>query len=331
MLRIGLVGCVALLWAATASAQSWADKMFQERSHDFGAVPRAAKVEYEFMLTNLYKDDVHIVGVRSSCGCTQPRVEKDTLKSWEKGAIVCRFNTQAFSGQRGARVTVTIDRPQYAEVELQVRGYIRTDVVLDPSEVNLGSVAEGKAAGKSIHIQYAGRDNWKITGATTNSPYLTASVREASRSFGRVDYELDVQLKEGAPAGYLKDEIMLTTNDRRSTEFPVIVEGRIVPELAVSPSTLMFGTLHAGQKATKQIVVKAAKPFRIKTIRCDSTALKFTPTGEAKTVHLIPVTFEAADPQGKMVQKIEIVTDLNGGATAELSVTGQVVAPLAEN
>ena len=123
------------------------------------AVPRAAKVEYQFMLTNTFRDDVHIAAVRSSCGCTQPRVVKDTLKSHEQGAILCEFNTHAFSGQHGARVTVTIDRPQYAEVELQVRGYIRTDVVLDPGQVNLGSVAQGKTAEKKINIQYAGRGN----------------------------------------------------------------------------------------------------------------------------------------------------------------------------
>ncbi len=102
----------------------------------------------------------------SSCGCTQPRVVKDTLKSHEQGAILCEFNTHAFSGQHGARVTVTIDRPQYAEVELQVRGYVRTDVVLDPGQVNLGSVAQGKTADKKINIQYAGRGDWRITGVT---------------------------------------------------------------------------------------------------------------------------------------------------------------------
>src|SRR5437764_536898 len=89
---------------AAASAQDWAEKMFAETSHDFGAVARAAKVEHRFVLTNQYRDDVHIAGVRSSCGCTMPRIEKDTLKSREQGAIVAAFNTSAFSGQRSAQV-----------------------------------------------------------------------------------------------------------------------------------------------------------------------------------------------------------------------------------
>lgn len=131
--------------AASASAQEWAEKMFAVKTHEFGAVARAAKVEYAFEIVNPYKEDIHIASVRTSCGCTIPRIQKDTLKSWEKGAIIAEFNTRAFSGQRGARVTVTIDRPQYAEVQLQVHGYIRTDVVVDPGQVAFGQVPAGDA------------------------------------------------------------------------------------------------------------------------------------------------------------------------------------------
>ncbi len=329
MFRIGFVTLAVSLFATTASAQQWAEKMFPEKSHDFGAVPRAAKVEYEFVLTNLYKDDVHIAGVRSSCGCTQPRILKDTLKSHEQGAIIAAFNTRSFSGQRGARVTVTIDRPKYAEVELEVHGYIRTDVVLNPGQVALGSVPEGQTAEKKIRIEYSGRNDWKITDVTTSSPYLTATVKEAARSAGRVAYDLDVQLKEGAPAGYLKDQLLVATNDRKATQFPVNVEAMIVSDLSVSPSVLMLGTLQPGQKVTKQIVVKGTSPFKIVDVRCEDGAFTFETTEEAKILHLVPVTFLAGSDSGKISQKIEIVTDLGENTTATLSAVGQVAAPLA--
>jgi hypothetical protein len=331
MVRIGFVAIAAWLFATTVVAQQWAEKMFSEKSHDFGAVPRAAKVEYEFTLTNVYKEDVHIAGVRSSCGCTQPRILKDTLKTHETGAIIAAFNTSAFSGKHGARVTVTIDRPNYAEVELDVRGYIRTDVVLNPGQVTLGSVPPGETADKKIRIDYAGRNDWKITGVTTNSPYLTASIKEAKRSPGRVSYELDVQLKEGAPAGYLNDELLVATNDHRAKQFPVKVEGLIVSELTVSPAVLTLGTLQPGQKITKQIVVKGAKPFKIVSMHCLDSAFTFDITTEAKIVHLVPVTFVAGSESGKISQEIEIVTDLGENATATLSAVGQVAAPLAGN
>lgn len=183
--RFTLVACVGGLLVAcvtaTASAQEWAEKMFKEKTHEFGSVARAAKVEYAFEMVNPYKEDVHITSVRASCGCTLPRIQKDTLKSWEKGAIIAEFNTRAFSGQRGARVTVTIDKPFPAEVQLQVHGYIRTDVVVDPGEVALGQVPTGSGAEKTVTIDYAGRSDWQILGVQPNSPFLHADVKEVSR------------------------------------------------------------------------------------------------------------------------------------------------------
>lgn len=328
MFRIAVILAVSLC-AATASAQQWAEKMFAERGHDFGAVPRSAKVEFPFVVTNLYDAEVHIASVHASCGCTQPRIVNDTLKPNEQGSIIAEFNTRAFTGQHSARVTVTIDRPQFAQVVLDVRGYIRTDIVLDPGQVNLGSVATGQSAAKKIRINHAGRSDWQITGVSSNSPFLTATVAEISRTADRVSYELDVQLKEGAPAGYLKDQLQVTTNDRRA-QFPVIVEGLIVSELTVSPSALMLGTLQPGQKVTKQIVVKGIKPFKVVDVHCDNPAFTFqAPQDEAKIVHLVPVTFEAGSNVGKVNAKIEIVTDLAEHNTAELSVIGQITAPFA--
>lgn len=328
MFRCSLAVALSLC-VSVASAQQWAEKMFAERSFDFGSVARAAKVEHPFVITNPYKEDVHIASIRSSCGCTQPRIVNDTLKAHESGTVVAAFNTRAFTGQRGATVTVTIDRPRYAEVTLNVRGYIRTDVVLDPGQVNFGSVNSGEAADKQIRVNYAGRSDWQITGVNANSPYLTAEVKELSRTHGRASYALDVKLKENAPTGYLQQQIVLLTNDHRSSEVPVNVEGLIVAELAVSPSALMLGTVQTGQTVNKHIVVRGAKPFKIVEVRCDNSAFQFQTGDEAKAVHLVPVTFEAGNEPGKINQKIEILTDLEGGKSTSLTALGQITAPLA--
>jgi hypothetical protein len=315
--------------AASASAQDWAEKMFAEKSHDFGAVARAAKVEYAFVMVNPYKEDIHISSVRTSCGCTIPRIQKETLKSWEKGAIIAEFNTRAFSGQRGARVTVTIDKPLYAEVQLQVHGYIRTDVVVDPGQVAFGQVPAGGGAEKTVTIDYAGRGDWKILGVEPTSPFVKADLQEVTRQGGRVAYRLAVSLDKSAPVGYVNDELVLKTNDTRSPQFPVKVEGLVIADLAVSPSSLLLGILQPGQRITKQIVLKGKQPFRVVGIDCGNPAFSFPRSEEAKTVHLIPVTFEAGNDPVKFVEKIVIRTDLPQQGQVELSAYGQILAPLA--
>ena len=114
--KIILASVLVLLAASVGHSKEWAQKMFKITRHDFGHVARDAKTEFRFEITNLYEEDVHIADVRTSCGCTTPSIVNNTLKTWEKGAILATFNTHSFTGQRGATLTVTIDKPYFAEV-----------------------------------------------------------------------------------------------------------------------------------------------------------------------------------------------------------------------
>jgi uncharacterized protein DUF1573 len=326
MIRTLATLLLAVLPTATVVGQEWARKMFDTTSHDFGAVARGAKVEYRFKLSNIYEEDVHITGVRSSCGCTTPQISKDTLKTYEEGSIVATFNTRSFLGQKHATVTVTFDQPYNAEIQLQVSGYIRSDVVLTPGAADLGTVDQGAEGEKKILVSYAGRSDWKIESVKANNPHLVANIKETSRNGGQVSYDLTVRLKPGAPVGYFQDQVMLVTNDAQAGEVPVDVEARIVSQLTVSPASLFLGALKPGQKVTKQVVVQGKKPFRVTAIHCDNAGFEFGPPGEAaKPVHIIPITFTAGEKPGKLSQRIRIETDLGADVSAEVLAQAQIV------
>ncbi len=100
LVRVSIVTLMACFCASDVSAQESARKMFNALEHNFGAVARGAKAEYRFKITNLYEEDVHILSVESSCGCTTPEITKRTLKTFEKSEIVATYNTRAFLGAR---------------------------------------------------------------------------------------------------------------------------------------------------------------------------------------------------------------------------------------
>src|SRR6185295_14420139 len=175
------------------------------------------------------------------------------------------------------------------------------------------------------------RSDWRITDVKVGVPFLSATVKELSRVGSRVSYELNVHMDADAPAGYVADRLMLTTNDRRSNELQVMVEGSVTSDLSASPSSLMLGILQPSQKVTKQIIVRGKKPFRILKVECAESSFTFKTSDETKTVHLIPVTYVAgANPQ-KISCTIRVVTDLAGNKSAELTAYGQVTSPLAGN
>lgn len=318
---------VTLLLTCPCFAQEWARKMFKTTEHDFGTVARGAKAEFEFEFENIYLEDVHIANVHSSCGCTAVSVKNPLVKTYEKGAIVATFNTNAFLGQRGATLTVVIDKPFYAEVQLHDRGFIRNDVVVEPGSVQVGTIDQGTGASRDIAVNYLGGNHWQIVGVKSANPHISAQVVENGRNYGQVSYALKVNVDKDAPAGYLNDHLMLVTNDANASQIPVLVEGRILPGISVSPTALFMGVVQPGQKVTKQLVVKSKKPFRVLGITCEDKSFQFDTSKEteAKELHLIPITFVAGVDAGKIVKTIKIKTD-QGDMAPELAAYAVVAA-----
>ncbi len=314
MLRRSILMMVVTILAGTPCfGQDWAQKMFKIKEHDFGSVARGAKVEYSFVFENVYMEDVHISHAYSSCGCTSVRVENPTVKTYEKGAIVATFNTNSFNGQRGATLTVVIDQPFYAEVQLQDRGFIRTDVDFQPGSVEFGAIDQGIGYRQIVDVNYnGGRDDWKITEIKSANPHITAKAIETSRNYGQTTYRLEVHVDKAMPAGYMNDHLTLVTNDAAGQQIPVLVEGRVTPSISVSPAALFMGVVQPGQKVTKKLVVTSKKPFRILSITCeDPKAFHFDTSKEMMPtkLHQIPVTFVAGSDFGKIVKTIKIKTD----------------------
>jgi hypothetical protein len=311
--------CVGLV--SPLAAQDWAKKMFAETKHDFGTVAKNAQTEFRFDFTNLYRDDVHIASVRTSCGCTTPIVTNKTVKSLDHGEVIAHFNTDKFIGQRGATLTVVIDRPLQAEVQLRVDGNIRNDVQVRPGVVNFGSVTQGTPLEQTVVVDYtgSGTGNWQVTGVRSDSPYLETKVLQPTTNSRRT-FSVFVRLKDDAPPGYLQDQVTVLTNDPSTPEVPVQIAGRVLPEVTVSPTTLVLGAVPLTTPITRTFVVQAKKPFKVTNIVCDDPGLQATsPTEEAKSWHVISMTFTPKEA-GKISGLIRIETDLGKSATTTVPV-----------
>lgn len=306
-----LVVLAVCFTASNAGAQQWANKMFKVHQHEFGAVARSSKQVFEFVLENPYVEDVHIASVRSSCGCTTPKISKRTLKTWEKASIIATYNTDSFLGAKSATVTVVIDKPYYAEVQLRVSGFIRGDVVFEPGSVNFGEVDSGEVKQQVVRVSYAGRSNWKIRDIRSANKNFEVRLAEVQRVAGRVAYDMTVKLKGTAPTGFFKDQLTLVTDDSNNARIPIPVEGKVIPAVTVYPQLLSFAAA-PGKEERKQLVIRAKKAFKVTKVDCGDECFEFKLSEEAKKVHVIPVVFKG-DKAGSVDEKITISTDFGGG------------------
>ncbi len=306
----------------------WANKMFASTHHDFGTVSRNAKTEYSFTFENCYEEDVHIASVRSSCGCTTPVATKTTIKSWEKGEIVAKFNTRTFLGAKSAMITVVIDRPYYAEVQLTVGGTIRSDISVDPGEIKFGEVDLGAGRTNALRISYTGRRDWKIIDVRGDSDALEVRLDPPVRQSNLVYYTMHVKLKPDTPAGELADNIIIVTSGENPGEdqFTLPISARIVPPISLSPERLLLGDVRQGESRVQRMVVKSKTPFAIRSIHCDDPRFAFVvPEGE-RPVHVLQFTFhsEADSDEARSVNQI-LRIETSTGDILQATVQGHVV------
>lgn len=319
-LSLGLF-TLMIAMGAEAMAQEWATKMFQTTSHDFGSVARGSKVEFAFEFTNGYQEPVHIAAVRSSCGCTNPRIVKDTLATYETSAIVAELNTVSFQGSKNATITVVIDRPYRAEVQLRVSAYIRTDVVVEPGECRFGEVEQGAPHEQPLAITYAGRGDWQIVDVRSESEDLEAELVETSRGNGRVGYQMVVRLRDTAPAGAFRTLVHVVTNDRNASPIPVIVEGRVRGSISVSPNVLSFGAVANGTPVMKKAILRGNRPFAVTGVESTDGSISAELPAEEKEVQFVPITLTSSGETRRVEEKVVIQTTLG---PVEVTVVGDL-------
>ncbi len=324
-----ILGCsllmVPLMLAATGAVQpalaqdvvvadpnDWAKAMFDSTSHDFGVVARGAEVTHKFRIKNLYKEDVQVSNVTTSCGCTAPQFDQTPIKTGEETYVTITMDTNRFQHQKNSTVTVTFGQPRYATVAIPVQVYIRSDVVLTPGSINFGAVAAGTKTDRSIEIAYAGRANWQITKVVTGDPNVEAKIvpLPGNPAAGTVNYRLDVSLMPGTPIGNLRKQLTLVTDDATGGEIPVIVQARVEGDVTITPSVVQLGTVGPGADTTKTVLLRSNKPFVIEKVECDSNrqAFRMPALGkEAKPVHVLSLAFTAPTQIGPFTEKF-IVT-----------------------
>jgi hypothetical protein len=324
--------CLELTSVGLAQELNWAEKMFEVRNLDFGVVARGATVNHRLKVTNLYQEQINISNVSTSCGCSAAKPSGNSIPSGESAYIEISMDTQRFMREKTSAVLVTLTEPTKGlrqEVRIPLKVYIRTDVVFTPGSANFGAIDLGAGSEKKMSIAYAGRNDWQILRVESPKPYIEGAAVLMSRpNTGLVNYDLKVILKPDAPAGAFREELVLITDDQANPRVPLLVEGRVEPDIVVSPELLALGSMSAGQSKTMSLVVRGKKPFRIEKIECTNAldCFKVKLPAEEKMVHVLPITFTAPTDVASIDEKFTI-SIVGRPEPVTFRAQGKIVAP----
>jgi len=293
--------------------------------YDFGTVARSAKTEHRFAITNIYKEPLQVTAVRASCGCTTPIIEDKVIQPGQVGYILARFNTGTHTGQKQATLTVTLSKPAFRELQLTVKGYIRSDIVFNPGQLDFGTVPEGESKALEVGVAYAGRSDWQVLGITSNAPFVKPSIEEVSRGNGQIGYKIFAELTGAAPAGLLNFQVVLQTNDNRLKQVPLTVLGQVQATLEVTPAQLALNNVKAGETLQERFVLRGIKPFKVMEIQSEDIEVEFQPSEEAKTVHLLVLRLKPDPVKATGNSTLLFKTDMEDDQSVTTQLTYKIV------
>jgi hypothetical protein len=253
-----------------------------------------------------------IISIVPGCGCVTATASKRVLEPRETAYIDINMDAHRFTGPKSVNIRVTVG-PEYTSVaDLRVSANSRADIVFNPGEVNLGTVAPGTAPTQNVDVEYAGPLNWTVTEAMVAKGIpLEAALKELYRRPGQVGYRLSVTLKPDAPSGDLKQYVYLKTNDPAGPLVPVLVEAKVQSAVTVSPEKLTLGGVKTGDMLTRRVVVRGAKAFRILGVDGLGDGISLGADPSTTPAEVQTVTFKCQfDKAGDIHRELKIKTDL---------------------
>jgi len=307
-------------------AAAWTDALFPENRHDFGPVPRGAKVKHDFHLVNRLAEPITILNLRPSCGCTSGRASASVVGPGQTAVIEAQMDTRNFVGLKSTVLYVVLMTASGREAEagLGVSAQILSDIVLNPGSIDFGTVLHGQSPTQVLTIDRINGAGWRFQRMVSASRALDGQLVETGRKGGAVSYSLTVSLKPDAPAGPLRDEIRLLSNDPETPSIPILVTARIRGDLTAAPSVLALGQVSSSAGAQGRFIIRGSRPFAIQSIEGEGDGFSTTATpGARQAVHVVTVAYKPEDgtTRGDIRRVFRVHTDLPGEPPLDLTAT----------
>lgn len=306
----------------------WANKLFQKDGtppvlvHDFGTVPHGTLLVHKMTVTNIYDIPLQVIGVRESCTCLKSVPPTQVLMPNESAEVVLTMDAGKFTGPNAQSFFITFG-PQYTSTAvIRVQANSRADVTLTPGRAAFGVVPVGAAPSQTVSVKYTGKQrDWRITGAVQPAGPLDVRVAET----GKREFAVTVGLKDDAPPGPIDEAVTLATNDPTAPTLVLRVSATVQASVTVSPGSVRFSGVKAGEEQTQKVVLRATRPFRVEPAADPGDGVSAETFPAAAPVQIVTVKF-APKAAGAVRRTIPLKTTLDG-ATATVTVDATAVEP----
>lgn len=216
--------------------------------YNYGVAEQYTAVEHAYTLTNTGTEALKIRQVKSSCGCTAAKPEKNDLAPGESTQVKASFNTGNRKGAQTKTIRVFTNSAETPELELKLTGEVKETFTFDPPHTRFQEVAPDQPQTGKITVTYRSDQPTSIKEITLSDPEII-----------KVAYDKSVQF----PLTLKKDESIVMTvtmtlpKDRNffHGQIKIVREGQM--EIGYYVSASLKGAVSANPSAKMKMQKKA--------------------------------------------------------------------------
>ena len=145
---MAVLALVAWATIATSPGRSMASPpaiIFENETCELGSVVQGEQPDCVFSFTNGGNDDLRILQVEPTCGCTTALLSAPLLRAGERGGIRVVFDSDNFAGEVVKEVEVRSNDPARQNVTLRVKALVEPEIDFEPRIVTFDDVRAGAA------------------------------------------------------------------------------------------------------------------------------------------------------------------------------------------
>jgi hypothetical protein len=116
---------------------------FESETCDLGSVAQGEQPDCVFFFTNGGTEELHILHLEPTCGCTTALLSAPLTRSGGRGAIRVVFDSENFAGEVVKEVEVRTNDPARPNLTLRVKALVEPEIDFEPRVVAFDNVRAG--------------------------------------------------------------------------------------------------------------------------------------------------------------------------------------------
>ena len=239
--------------------------------YEFGVMSTQTRGRHTWVLKNEGAGELILKKGASTCKCTianfKAGEESFTLEAGKSTEIMLGWDTRNNDGkyQQSAEIFILND-PDREMIKFEIAGIVKPAITVYPKErtLDFGAIASDESAKGKFAIASADRPELKILDMTSTSPDRIGLSTEPLSEKDRAELELSalkggykivVEVKPAKSLGRFSEEITLTTDHPLLKEVKVVVGGKRVGPVTMTPDAVRLHNVHSEEGGTQSIIL----------------------------------------------------------------------------